>query len=72
MTNLWLSRGFSFIELMIVVTVIAILLAIFGPSFLRARAQARLAHCQSSCKKIGTALSIYLFKEQRRALSRYN
>lgn len=53
------KKGFTLIELMIVIAIIAILAAILVPNFLRARAQGQFTQCQSNCKNIGTALEMY-------------
>jgi prepilin-type N-terminal cleavage/methylation domain-containing protein/prepilin-type processing-associated H-X9-DG protein len=51
--------GFTLIELMVVVAVIAILAAILYPVFAQARDRARQASCVSSLKQIGTAMDLY-------------
>lgn len=53
------KKGFTLIELMIVIAIIAILAAILVPNFLRARAQGQYTQCQANCKNIGTALEMY-------------
>jgi len=53
------KKGFTLIELMIVIAIIAILAAILVPNFLRARAQGQLTACTSNLKNIGTALEMY-------------
>lgn len=53
------KKGFTLIELMIVIAIIAILAAILVPNFLRARAQGQVTACKSNCKNIGTALEMY-------------
>lgn len=53
------ERGFTLIEMMIVVAIIAILVAILVPNFIRARAQAQTAACESNLKEIATVLELY-------------
>ena len=53
------KKGFTLIELMIVIAIIAILAAILVPNFLRARAQGQYTGCQANCKNLGTALEMY-------------
>lgn len=53
------QRGFTLIEMMIVVAIIAILVAILVPNFMRARAQAQTAACEGNLKEIATALELY-------------
>src|ERR1700741_86525 len=53
------ERGFTLIEMMIVVAIIAILVAILVPNFMRARAQAQTAACEANLKEIATALELY-------------
>jgi general secretion pathway protein G len=53
------ERGFTLIEMMIVVAIIAILVSILVPNFIRARAQAQTAACEANIKEIATALELY-------------
>lgn len=53
------SKGFTLIELMIVIAIIAVLAAILVPNFMRARAQSQLAACEGNLKNSGTAVAMY-------------
>jgi type II secretion system protein G len=53
------QRGFTLIEMMIVVAIIAILVSVLVPNFMRARAQAQTAACEANLKEIATALELY-------------
>jgi prepilin-type N-terminal cleavage/methylation domain-containing protein len=54
-----LRAGFTLIELMIVIAIIAILAAILIPNFIHARSMAQLTGCKSNLKNIATALEAY-------------
>lgn len=53
------QRGFTLIEMMIVVAIIAILVSILVPNLMRARSQAQTAACEGNLKEIATALELY-------------
>ena len=53
------KKGFTLIELMIVIAIIAILAAILVPNFLKARAQGMITACEANVKNIGTACEMY-------------
>jgi type II secretion system protein G len=52
------ERGFTLIELMVVVAIIAILAGILIPNFVNARAQAQTSACESNLRSIATALEL--------------
>lgn len=54
-------RGFTLIEVLVVVAIIALLIAILLPSLQAARRHAKSAVCLSNCKHIGQAVADYLF-----------
>lgn len=59
-------RGFSLVELLIVIAVVALLLAVLLPSLGRARDLARLASCAARLRDIGTAVESYAAVHDRR------
>jgi prepilin-type N-terminal cleavage/methylation domain-containing protein len=60
-----LEDGFTLIELMIVVAIIAILAGILIPNFINARAQAQTAACESNLRAIATAAELYYADQQQ-------
>lgn len=52
--------GFTIIELLVVVGIIALLLGLLVPSLSRAREQATRTHCLNNIRQIGMGIAIYL------------
>lgn len=58
------QRGFTLLEVMIVVAVVAILALILIPNFSNARAEAQVSACESNLRSIATALELYYADNQ--------
>jgi prepilin-type N-terminal cleavage/methylation domain-containing protein len=54
------KAGFTLIEVMVVITVAALLLAVLIPAVMQARASARTASCKSNLRQIGLATHAYI------------
>ena len=53
------QQGFTLIELMIVIAIIAILAAILIPNFLHARAESQTYSCEGNIRQLATAMEEY-------------
>lgn len=58
------SRGFTLIEILVVVAIIALLVAILLPSLARAREQAKKVQCASNTHQMGIALHMYVLQHR--------
>ncbi|MFA5292454.1 MAG: prepilin-type N-terminal cleavage/methylation domain-containing protein [Phycisphaerae bacterium] len=53
-------RGFTLVELLVVISIIAMLLAVLMPAMKKARQQAQKVVCSSNMRQMGVALQCYL------------
>jgi prepilin-type N-terminal cleavage/methylation domain-containing protein len=56
------QTGFTLVEIMITLMIIALLASISYPSYVKARANAKRAVCQSNLKSISSEAEVYLFE----------
>lgn len=53
-------RGFTLVELLVVLAILAVLVAILFPVFAQARERARMSACSSNLRQIGHGMTMYL------------
>jgi type II secretion system protein G len=58
------EQGFTLLELMVVVAIIAIIAGILMPNFFHARAQAAVSACESNIRAISTAAELFYSDNQ--------
>lgn len=59
MSRFSVARGFTLVELLVVIGIIAVLISVLLPSLNRARKAANNIYCMANLKQIGTTLQLY-------------
>src|SRR4051794_608267 len=60
------TRGFTLVELLVVLGIITVLISILMPAISMARSQARKTACKSQLRQLGTAFRMYLNENRER------
>jgi general secretion pathway protein G len=58
-------KGFTLIELMIVIAILAILLLALLPNYVRAKSRSRLNGCEANLRTMATACEMYAYDNNR-------